>query len=58
MVNFNARNMLARLANFVVSIPQRDFGEFQHCSPLRSRSSRSVSIPQRDFGEFQLQQKL
>ncbi|PPT09116.1 Epoxyqueuosine (oQ) reductase QueG [Geitlerinema sp. FC II] len=36
-----------------VSIPQRDFGEFQRICYGRGREAFHVSIPQRDFGEFQ-----
>ncbi|PPT09138.1 hypothetical protein CKA32_001397 [Geitlerinema sp. FC II] len=35
-----------------VSIPQRDFGEFQPF-PIKVEIEDTVSIPQRDFGEFQ-----
>ncbi|PPT09140.1 hypothetical protein CKA32_001410 [Geitlerinema sp. FC II] len=37
-----------------VSIPQRDFGEFQLPAVTRATARCNlVSIPQRDFGEFQ-----
>ncbi|PPT11347.1 Epoxyqueuosine (oQ) reductase QueG [Geitlerinema sp. FC II] len=53
LVNFNSPRW-QQLARFLVSIPQRDFGEFQLDVVVISILKLDVSIPQRDFGEFQL----
>ncbi|PPT09160.1 hypothetical protein CKA32_001416 [Geitlerinema sp. FC II] len=53
LVNFN-RPSRTQLPTNPVSIPQRDFGEFQRGTGRALKRSRRVSIPQRDFGEFQL----
>ncbi|PPT09136.1 Epoxyqueuosine (oQ) reductase QueG [Geitlerinema sp. FC II] len=55
MVNFNIDgDLILRSINVEVSIPQRDFGEFQLETGWGFTSNQAVSIPQRDFGEFQL----
>ena len=53
LVNFNFTKHVFRPKEGV-SIPQRDFGEFQPSEVCENCFPSLVSIPQRDFGEFQL----
>ncbi|PPT09101.1 Epoxyqueuosine (oQ) reductase QueG [Geitlerinema sp. FC II] len=54
LVNFNQPTIEEASSSVSpVSIPQRDFGEFQPEPIARIWLAKVVSIPQRDFGEFQ-----
>ncbi|PPT11340.1 Epoxyqueuosine (oQ) reductase QueG [Geitlerinema sp. FC II] len=54
LVNFNfCKSRQFNTLGFCVSIPQRDFGEFQLNPEPVGIELTLVSIPQRDFGEFQ-----